>query len=71
MPVRATPPRHRGTGKPVGMLTLRTVREAATYARVAQQTIRRWLKTGKLKSYRVGHLIRIHQKDLDDFIGPQ
>lgn len=69
MPSRAMRSRRRAAAEPAGVLALRTVREAASYARVSQQTIRRWLKTGQLKSYRVGRQIRIHQNDLDDFIG--
>jgi excisionase family DNA binding protein len=44
--------------------SLRTVKEAAEYYHVSQQTIRRMIKSGKLKVYRVGRQIRIDQDDL-------
>ena len=30
--------------------------------------VRRWLKSGKLKSIKVGHQYRISQENLDEFI---
>lgn len=45
-----------------------TVTEAATILKVAPNTIRDWLKSGKLKGSKIGRLWRIHEADLDDFI---
>jgi excisionase family DNA binding protein len=53
---------------PPRSLALLSVREAAAYARVSQQTIRRWIKTGSLKIYRAGRQIRIDENDLVDYI---
>ena len=44
--------------------SLLSVRDAADYYRVSQQTVRRLIKAGKLKTYRVGRQIRIDQTDL-------
>ena len=48
-------------------LTLLTVKDAAAYARVSEQTIRRWITAG-LKIYRAGRQIRIDEQDLVGFI---
>ena len=48
-------------------LTLLTVKDAAVYARVSEQTIRRWITAG-LKIYRAGRQIRIDEQDLVGFI---
>ena len=48
-------------------LTLLTVKDAAVYARVSEQTIRRWIMAG-LKIYRAGRQIRIDEQDLVGFI---
>jgi excisionase family DNA binding protein len=44
--------------------SLMSVREAANYYHVSQQTVRRLIKAGKLKTYRVGRQIRIDLSDL-------
>ena len=44
--------------------SLVSIRDAAEYYRVSQQTVRRMIKAGKLKVYRVGRQIRIDQDDL-------
>jgi excisionase family DNA binding protein len=45
-------------------LKLLSVREAAGYAKVSPQTVRRWIKAGLLKIYRAGRQIRIDESDL-------
>ena len=44
--------------------SLVSIRDAADYYQVSQQTVRRMTKAGKLKIYRVGRQIRIDQDDL-------
>ena len=44
--------------------SLVSIRDAADYYQVSQQTVRRMIKAGKLKVYRVGRQIRIDQDDL-------
>ena len=44
--------------------SLLSVGDAAAYCHVSPQTIRRLIKAGKLKTYRVGRQIRIDPTDL-------
>ena len=52
---RAVPPR---------CLTLLTVQEAADYASVSTQSVRRWIRAGRLPILRAGRQIRIDEADL-------
>jgi excisionase family DNA binding protein len=56
------------TTKPLKLLS---VKDAAAYARVSTQTVRRLIKAGNLKTYRVGRQIRIDESDLIANITPQ
>ncbi len=47
-----------------------TIEEAAKYLKVSVQSIRNYIKSGKLPSYRHGRLIRLKQSDLDAFLRP-
>jgi excisionase family DNA binding protein len=49
-------------------LQLLTIREAAEYARVSTQTVRRWIQADELKIYRAGRQIRIDLTDLVQFL---
>jgi excisionase family DNA binding protein len=49
---------------PPGPLKLLTLRQAAEYAKVSIQTVRRWIEAGELKAYRAGRQIRIDESDL-------
>lgn len=51
-------------------LRLLSVKDAAGYAKVSTQTVRWWIKSGKLKIYRPGRQIRIDESDLIDHISP-
>ena len=44
--------------------SLLSVKDAAEYYHVSEQTVRRLIKAGKLKTYRVGRQIRIDLSDL-------
>jgi excisionase family DNA binding protein len=55
-------------GTPPRSLKLLSVRESAGYARISQQTIRRAIKAGRLKTYRAGRQIRIDEIDLVEFL---
>jgi excisionase family DNA binding protein len=50
---------------------LLSVREVAEEAKVQQQTVRRWIKDGKLRSRRAGASgsIRVVRRDLNVFLG--
>jgi excisionase family DNA binding protein len=45
-------------------LTLLTVLEAADYASVSTQSVRRWIRSGDLRILRAGRQIRIDESDL-------
>jgi len=51
--------------------TLLTIKEASEVLNVHWQTVRNYIKKGKLKSYKVGRTVRIKRKDLDNFIDPK
>lgn len=53
---------------PPRSLKLLSVRDAADYAKVSVQTVRRWIKAGFLKTYRAGRQIRIDEADLISFL---
>jgi excisionase family DNA binding protein len=46
-----------------------TVDEAAEYLRVSPYTIRKWLRTGKIPSRRVGRIYRILETDVEALLG--
>lgn len=47
-------------------LQLMSVQEAAIKGKVSTQTVRRLIKAGKLKNYRIGRQIRIDDTDFVD-----
>jgi excisionase family DNA binding protein len=55
---------------PPRSLKLLSVKDSADYAKVSQQTIRRAIKAGHLKSYRAGRQIRIDESDLVHYLSP-
>jgi len=63
-----TPPGTRHEFPSPKQLRLRTVAEAAHYAKVSTQTIRRAIKAGHLKFYRAGRQIRIDEADLVQYL---
>jgi excisionase family DNA binding protein len=50
---------------------LLTVKQAAAFSKVSDQSIRRWIKFGDLKTYRAGRQVRIDKMDLVDFLSGQ
>jgi excisionase family DNA binding protein len=65
---RVTPgPEARETGA-TRSLRLLSIQEAAQFAKVSTQTVRRWIKSGSLKFYRGGRQLRIDESDLVDFL---
>jgi excisionase family DNA binding protein len=58
---KSAPPARPMASPPQSLLS---VRDAADYFHVSQQTVRRMIKSGKFKVYRVGRQIRIDQDDL-------
>ena len=47
-----------------------TIPETAQALRVTPQTIRTWIKQGKLKSQRIGRPILITEKNIKEFLQP-
>jgi excisionase family DNA binding protein len=58
-PTKSTPPQS---------LKLLSVKDAAAYAKVSTQTVRRGIKAGNLKTYRMGRQIRIDESDLVNYL---
>jgi len=50
--------------------TLWTAREAADYLRVAPDTVRRWVREGRLAAARAGRLLRFRRADVDAVLTP-
>ena len=49
-------------------ITFYTIPEAAQELRVTPQTVRKYIKLGRLKAQRIGRPIYITEKDLKDFL---
>ena len=45
-----------------------TVDEIAARLQVSDQTVRRWVKSGKLIAFKPGKELRIHPTDLEEFL---
>jgi excisionase family DNA binding protein len=45
-----------------------TIEEAADILKVKPRTIRAWINQGKIKSFKLGDLVRIHEDDLQAVI---
>ena len=65
---RSGPPAQPLDGTPPRSLKLMSVHGAADYAHVSTQTVRRAIKSGRLKIYRIGRQIRIDESDLVNYI---
>jgi excisionase family DNA binding protein len=48
--------------------TFLTPLEVSDLLRVSTQTVRRWIKEGKLPAYKVGRAWRIKEADLDEWL---
>ena len=61
-------PVERAANMPPRSLKLMSVQDAAEYADVSTQTVRRAIKAGCLKIYRAGRQIRIDESDLVKYL---
>jgi excisionase family DNA binding protein len=51
------------------MLELLTIKEVSTELKVDEETVRRWLFTGKLKGIKLSpRAWRVHREDLNQFV---
>ncbi len=48
-----------------------TIKEAADYLKVHPETIRRWVKEGKLPAYKGPKIVRFKKEDLDNVLALQ
>lgn len=47
---------------------LLTVRETANYLQLSEQTVRRWINTGKLNAVKIGKEFRIRLSELNEIL---
>ena len=47
---------------------LLSLKEVAEYMKVHEVTVRRWVKENRIKSLRVGKLIRFREQDVEDWM---
>jgi putative molybdopterin biosynthesis protein len=45
------------------------VRQVAERLEVTERTVYRLVKSGQLRAYRIGRLLKIHPEDFDDYLG--
>jgi len=55
---------------PIEGIVFYTIPETAKALRVTPQTIRAWIKEGKIKSQRIGKPIYITQNNINEFLSP-
>lgn len=48
--------------------TIYTIEETAHILKIKPRTVRAWIDQGKLKSFKLGDLVRIHEDDLQALI---
>jgi len=48
--------------------TIYTIEETAKILKIKPRTVRAWIDQGKLKSFKLGDLVRIHEDDLQALI---
>lgn len=48
--------------------TIYTIEETAELLKIKPRTVRSWIDQGKLKSFKLGDLVRVHEDDLQAFI---
>jgi excisionase family DNA binding protein len=54
--------------KPAAAGEFVSVTKAAQIASVSPQTIRVWMKAGKLRGYNAGRVLRVRRQELEDFL---
>jgi len=51
-------------------MKLYTIKQVSEMFQVSEQSVRRWIKNGKLKAIKIGY-IRISEEELNSFIKPK
>ena len=50
--------------------SLMTMRQVASYLVVTERTVRRFIRAGRLRAYRVGRQLRFRPSDVDAMLSP-
>ncbi|RPJ50788.1 MAG: DNA-binding protein [Methanobacteriota archaeon] len=45
-----------------------TIEQAAEILLIKPRTMREWIRRGKVRAFKLGDLVRIHEEDLQEFI---
>ena len=45
-----------------------TIEQAAGILSIKPRTVREWIRQGKVRAFKLGDLVRIHEEDLQEFI---
>jgi excisionase family DNA binding protein len=45
-----------------------TIEQAAGILLIKPRTMREWIRQGKVRAFKIGDLVRIHEEDLQEFI---
>ncbi|MDD1671515.1 MAG: helix-turn-helix domain-containing protein [Methanomicrobiales archaeon] len=48
--------------------TIYTIEQAADVLHIKPRTMREWIRLGKVRAFKLGDLVRIHDEDLQEFI---
>jgi excisionase family DNA binding protein len=48
--------------------TIYTIEQAAEILHIKPRTLREWIRQEKVKAFKLGGLVRIHEEDLQEFI---
>ena len=48
--------------------TIYTIEQAAEVLQIKPRTLREWIRQEKVKAFKLGGLVRIHEEDLQEFI---
>jgi len=48
--------------------TIYTIEQAAEILHIKPRTMREWIRLGKVRAFKLGDLVRIHDEDLQEFI---
>jgi excisionase family DNA binding protein len=48
--------------------TIYTIEQAAEVLHIKPRTLREWIRQEKVKAFKLGGLVRIHEEDLQEFI---
>lgn len=53
------------------MEELYTIKEVAEYLKVTTDAVHKWVRSGKLKAFKIGGVVRVSKSNLEDFISKE